>query len=81
MINVSRGPLIDEPVLIDAMIKGLVSGAALDVFEVEPLSHHSRLLDFENCILGTHNASNTEDAVLRASLEALVRLKAFLEAR
>ena len=81
VINVSRGPLIDEPVLINAMIEGLVSGAALDVFEVEPLGHNSRLLDFENCILGSHNASNTVDAVRRTSLEALLKLQGFLEAK
>ena len=81
VINVSRGPLIDEPVLINAMIEGLVSGAALDVFEVEPLGHNSRLLAFENCILGSHNASNTVDAVRRTSLEALLKLHGFLEAR
>ena len=80
VINVSRGSLINESVLIEAMIEDLVSCAALDVFEFEPLSNQSRLLDFENCVLGTHNASNTKDAVRRASIAALARMQNFLEA-
>ncbi|NJO52768.1 MAG: phosphoglycerate dehydrogenase [Leptolyngbyaceae cyanobacterium RM2_2_4] len=67
VVNVARGPLIDESALVAALKSGQVHSAALDVFEVEPLPTDSPLRQFEQCILGTHNASNTVDAVRRAS--------------
>lgn len=78
IINVSRGPLIDETALIDAILGNKVIGAALDVFEVEPLPLSSALRDFDNVIFGSHNGSNTEEAVRRASNEALKLLGEFL---
>ena len=63
LINASRGGLVDEPALVEALASGHLAGAALDVFEVEPLPAGSPLRDFENVILGAHNASNTEEAV------------------
>jgi D-3-phosphoglycerate dehydrogenase / 2-oxoglutarate reductase len=54
-----------------------VHSAALDVFEVEPLPEGSPLREMERVILGTHNGSNTVDAVIRASHEAITRLGSF----
>ena len=58
-----------------ALIKGLESGkinsAALDVYEEEPLSKDNRILNHPRCILGSHNASNTIEAVLKASNQAI----------
>ena len=71
VINVSRGPLIDEVFLLEALTSGLVASAALDVFECEPLPEGSLLRQFPSCIFGSHNASNTTDAVRKASLQAL----------
>lgn len=67
VVNVSRGAVIDEPALIDALVSGQVQSAALDVFENEPLPADSRLRSHQACIFGSHNASNTEDAVVRTS--------------
>lgn len=78
IINVSRGGLIDEPALIDALKSGKVSAAGLDVFEVEPLPKDSELRQFEQCIFGTHNGSNTKEAVIRASHRAIDILFGFL---
>lgn len=80
VVNVARGPLIDEQALLSALQAGQVSAAALDVFEEEPLPTASPLRDMPACILGSHNGSNTKDAVRRASHEAMDRLFAFLEA-
>jgi D-3-phosphoglycerate dehydrogenase len=78
VINVSRGGLIDEEALIDALKSGKVKSAGLDVFEVEPLPADSRLRQFEQCIFGTHNGSNTKEAVVRASLKAMQLIFGYL---
>jgi len=78
IVNVARGPLIDESALIDALSSGKVHSAALDVFEVEPLPLDSPLRSFEQCIFGSHNGSNSVDAVHRASHQAIALLFDFL---
>jgi D-3-phosphoglycerate dehydrogenase len=65
LVNVARGPVVDEPALIEALASGRLAAAALDVFEEEPLSMSSPLRAFENVVFGTHNASNTLQAVQR----------------
>ena len=62
LVNVGRGPLIDEQALISGLEEGRLKGAALDVYEVEPLPEDSPLKDFENIILGSHNANNMASA-------------------
>jgi D-3-phosphoglycerate dehydrogenase len=79
VVNVARGPLIDEPALVSALQSGHVAAAALDVFEVEPLPADSPLRAMPQCIFGSHNGSNTRDAVRRASQEAMSRLFGFLK--
>jgi len=78
VINVSRGPLIDEEALIRALESGQIGGAGLDVFENEPLLPQHPLRKFENTIFGSHNGSNTIDAVRRASLKAIDILLTYL---
>lgn len=78
LVNVARGGLIDEEALIAGLDTGIFSGAALDVFELEPLPISSRLREFPNCILGSHNSSNTEEAVVRASKMAIDKMVEFL---
>lgn len=78
VVNVARGPLIDEQALVRALQSGHVAAAALDVFEVEPLPADSPLRGMPQCIFGSHNGSNTRDAVRRASHEAMEKLFAFL---
>ena len=78
LVNVSRGPLIDEQALVRGLESGHVHSAALDVFEAEPLPNQSPLRKFGQCIFGSHNASNTIDAVDRASNRAIDLLFQFL---
>jgi D-3-phosphoglycerate dehydrogenase len=79
LVNVARGPLVDELALVEALRSGLVQAAALDVFEEEPLPLDSPLREFEQCVFVSHNASNAAEAVLRASARAVENLLAGLE--
>jgi D-3-phosphoglycerate dehydrogenase len=78
IVNVARGPLIDEKALIEALKAEKVAAVALDVFEEEPLQNNSYLRVNPYNILGSHNGSNTIDAVLRASYSAIDNLSIFL---
>ncbi len=61
LINTARGPIVDEAALIDALESGRIAGAALDVFEKEPLSASSPLVAMENVILTSHSIAWTEE--------------------
>ena len=71
LVNVARGPVVHEEALVHALRSGLLAGAALDVFEVEPLPQTSELRNLPNVVLGAHNASNTREGVARASKVAV----------
>lgn len=59
LINVARGPIVDEDMLISALENGEIAGAGLDVFEGEPLPEESPLWDFEDVIISPHKGSAT----------------------
>lgn len=79
VVNVARGPLIDEAALIAALQSGHVHSVGLDVFEVEPLPMNSPLRDMpQRTIFGSHNGSNSQDAVRRCSAQAIDVLLRYL---
>jgi D-3-phosphoglycerate dehydrogenase len=74
LINTSRGPVVDEAALIDALRNKQIAGAALDVFDPEPLVDDSPLRQMDNVILTPHTAAYSEEAIvdLRASVTQTV---------
>jgi D-3-phosphoglycerate dehydrogenase len=63
LVNTSRGPIIDESALVEALNSGIVWGAGLDVFELEPLPLGSRLRQFDQMIFTPHVGANSEESV------------------
>jgi D-3-phosphoglycerate dehydrogenase len=74
LINTARGPLIDEPALVEALERGLLGGAALDVFEVEPLPAASPLLRMDHVMLAPHNSNSSPAAWERVHFNTIYNL-------
>ncbi|MBO3767812.1 MAG: D-glycerate dehydrogenase [Candidatus Brockarchaeota archaeon] len=62
LINISRGAVVDEEALIEALKNKVIAGAALDVFQKEPVNRSNVLVSFENVVLTPHIASATVEA-------------------
>ncbi|MFA6357569.1 MAG: phosphoglycerate dehydrogenase [Candidatus Omnitrophota bacterium] len=69
IINCARGGIIDELALVKALKDGKVAGAAMDVFEKEPLAADSELLKFDNVITTPHLGASTEEAQVNVAIE------------
>jgi D-3-phosphoglycerate dehydrogenase len=78
LINTSRGPVVDEAALACALGERRIAGAALDVFETEPLPADSPLRAFDNCLLAPHNANSSRAARGRVHESTISNLLAAL---
>ncbi len=80
IINCARGGIIDEAALVDAVQAGHVAGAALDVFESEPLPSETRLLTLGNQIVMTpHLGASTEEAQVNVAIDVAEQIREFFE--
>ncbi len=78
IINVSRGQIINELDMIELLHDGHIDSVGLDVFENEPVAVDNELLQFKKNIFGSHNASNTIEAVDKVSFIAIDKLYNFM---
>lgn len=79
LVNVSRGAIVDEKALITALSAGVIAGAALDVFEEEPLPSTSPLWNLDNIIITPHFSGFTRDYHKKAALVFKENLRRYLE--
>ena len=78
LINTSRGPLVVEQDLMDALNSGKISGAAVDVVSAEPIDPNNPLLNAKNCLITPHIAWAPKESRSRLMNTAVENLKAFL---
>jgi glycerate dehydrogenase len=79
LINTSRGPLVIEQDLADALNNGRIAGAAVDVLSTEPPSPDNPLLRAKNCIVTPHIAWASREARTRLLDTAIANVRAFLD--
>lgn len=80
LVNTSRGDVVDEEALADALDQGIIAGAALDVYESEPLVN-ARFLNRENVVLLPHLGSATLESRVAMGQRAIANIDAFVEQR
>ena len=79
LINTSRGPLIEEQDLADALNNGIIAGAAIDVLSTEPPKPDNPLLSAKNCLITPHISWATKEARARLMSIAAANLESYLE--
>lgn len=75
LVNVARGPIVDEAALIDALTGGRIRGAALDVFEAEPIDPNNPLLGLDSVLLTPHSVAWTDEMSIgngRSAVQAII---------
>jgi D-3-phosphoglycerate dehydrogenase len=78
-INTSRGAIVDEEALVEALLNNDIAGAALDVFDKEPLSaHHPFITQCENVVITPHLAGATYEAIENHTEQLLTDIKNFI---
>jgi len=81
LLNTSRGPLIIDQDLADALNSGTIAGAGLDVLSIEPPDGSNPLMSARNCIVTPHIAWATQEARKRLLDSAVANVRAFVDGR
>ncbi|HSS66146.1 MAG TPA: D-2-hydroxyacid dehydrogenase family protein [Gammaproteobacteria bacterium] len=79
LVNTSRGPIVDEDALIEALQAKVIAGAAIDVFDIEPLPAHHPLRSMENTVLTGHTGYLLRETFQIAYGEAVDDVKSWLD--
>lgn len=79
LINTSRGPIVDESALLEALENGVLGGAGLDTFETEPPDDDNPLFDRDDVVLTPHVGGVTHDSLARMSRRAAANVRAVYE--
>ena len=79
LVNTSRGPIVDEAALLDALEQGSIAGAALDVYDVEPLPARHPLRGLKNVVLSPHLGYVTQEVYAGFYGQTLENIRAYLE--
>jgi phosphoglycerate dehydrogenase-like enzyme len=78
LVNTSRGPIVDEPALIDALRRKAIAGAAVDVFEPEPIARNHPLLALDNALVTPHLGGHTWEHRAEYYVGTLKNIQAYL---
>lgn len=78
VVNASRGGVVDEPALAEALHEGEIRGAGLDVYETEPITDDSPLLDAPSLVLTPHLGASTNEAQVQVAVEVAAGIKKIL---
>jgi D-3-phosphoglycerate dehydrogenase len=81
LVNTARASIVDTPALIEALRKGKLAAAALDVFDQEPLPAGDPLLSLPNVVISPHNAGMTPEAIERGNEMLVENILSFLQGR
>ena len=81
LINTSRGPIVDEAALIEALAKGKLRGAGLDVYDREPLPDDSPLRRLDNIVLTPHLGYASQEAMRIYYEDTVEAVAAFLDGK
>ena len=77
LVNISRGPIVDEYALVDVLERRAIAGAALDTFDVEPLPHDHPLLKLDNTLICPHLGYVTDDSYRAMYVGVIEDIRAF----
>jgi len=79
LINTARGALVERDALVEALRKGQIAGAGLDVFHDEPIKAGDPLLTLENVVLSPHHAGQTPEVIRDGLLRAVENIENYLK--
>ena len=81
LVNTARASIVDTAAMIEALRKGTLAGAALDVYDQEPLPAHDPILSLPNVVISPHNAGMTPEAIERGNEMLVDNIISFLQGR